>query len=84
MHIIFTKKNDNFILFLSLQIRNALKEQQEVNTQLRDYIDGILTNIIMQHPELLEVKKWKKNAKEKNNNFFLLPVDVILKAKLCK
>ena len=57
-----------------------MKEQQEVNTQLRDYIDGILTNIIMQHPELLEVKKWKECKKKT----FLLPVDVILKAKLCK
>merc|ERR1712029_53187 len=39
------------------QVRNALKEQQEVNASLRDYIDRILNNIILQHPELLEVGK---------------------------
>merc|ERR1711976_158420 len=38
------------------EVRNALKEQQEVNASLRDYIDRILNNIICQHPELLEVK----------------------------
>jgi len=39
------------------EVRNALKEQQEVNASLRDYIDRILNNIILQHPELLEVGK---------------------------
>ena len=42
---------------LPLQIRKALKEQRDVNLQLRNYIDGILMNIIEQHPELLEVRK---------------------------
>jgi len=41
----------------SEQIRKALKEQRDVNLQLRNYIDGILMNIIEQHPELLEVRK---------------------------
>jgi len=39
------------------QIRKALKEQRDVNLQLRSYIDGILMNIIEQHPELLEVRR---------------------------
>lgn len=38
------------------QIRNALKEEQTANVQLRAYIDGILFNIMEKYPELLEVK----------------------------
>ena len=44
-------------LYLQFQIRKALKEQRDVNLQLRSYIDGILMNIIEQHPELLEVRR---------------------------
>ena len=38
------------------KVQTALKEQQEANAQLRGYMDGILTNVIVKYPELLEVK----------------------------
>jgi len=44
-------------------IRGALREQQEVNAQLRSYIEDILMTIVENQPSLLERKQMLKAAK---------------------
>ena len=43
-----------------LQMRKALKEQQEVSVHLKSYIDRVLLNIMERYPELLEVSSGSK------------------------
>ena len=50
-------KSFQFDVLEYFQVKRALKEQQDVNSQLRSYIDGILMNIMEKYPEILEVRK---------------------------
>ena len=40
-------------------MRKALKDQQDVNSHLRNYIDNVLLNIMDKYPELLEIRMAK-------------------------
>lgn len=46
----------NHLSNFSLQIMTALKEEEQMNRDLRGYIGQILTKIIENHPNLLEIK----------------------------
>lgn len=39
-----------------LQLMEALKEQEEINIRLRQYMDKIILNILDHNPSILEIK----------------------------
>ncbi|KAF8795885.1 Rab11 family-interacting protein 4 like protein [Argiope bruennichi] len=47
---------DEFETLTKDEMMKALHDQKEVNEKLKAYIDGILLNILENHPQLLEVK----------------------------
>lgn len=46
-----------FDKLLSLQLMEALKEQEEINQRLRQYMDKIILSILDHNPSILEIKK---------------------------
>lgn len=43
----------------------ALKEQEEINYRLRQYMDKIILAILDHNPSILEIKNWREYEKEK-------------------
>lgn len=41
---------------LFLQLMEALKEQEEINIRLRQYMDKIILSILDHNPSILEIK----------------------------
>ena len=60
-------------MFLLFQLLSALKEQQEANAKLRDYMDRLMLRIMEKNPALLEIDKMEKNKKKKWATVMLKP-----------
>lgn len=45
-----------FDIRLSPQLMEALKEQEEINIRLRQYMDKIILSILDHNPSILEIK----------------------------
>lgn len=44
------------IYFVYFQLMEALKEQEEINLRLRQYMDKIILSILDHNPSILEIK----------------------------
>lgn len=53
----FVTAQNVFDKLLSLQLMEALKEQEEINQRLRQYMDKIILSILDHNPSILEIKK---------------------------
>lgn len=48
------------VSFVFPQLMDALKEQEEINIRLRQYMDKIILSILDHNPSILEIKYWKQ------------------------
>lgn len=43
-----------------LQLMDALKQQEEINLRLRQYMDKVILSILDHNPSILEIKQWAR------------------------
>lgn len=53
----------------------ALKEQEEINYRLRQYMDKIILAILDHNPSILEIKNWRPEAgRETARDLYIYPM----------